>query len=158
MKKVSLVLSGVMFSGAVAVAEPMKETGGYLGLSYGFTELEDDDIYDSEAIDEFSFFSGDLDTKGRAWQIYGGYRFLKFFSVEGRYTDFGSYDAEIMVSVPLFEFEEGLGKDELEFSALTAHAVGIYPFGQSGFDIYGQLGLGVLWFKGDRRLFDEDNC
>lgn len=110
------------------LAEPLKESGGYIGLAYGVTSLEDDDY----------FSPLDLDQRGQAWQIYGGYRFFKYLAVEGRYNDFGSYTADFS-GIP--------GEIKAEYSAFTIHALGILPLGQSGFDIYGQLGLGMIFYE-----------
>ena len=54
---------------------------------------------------------------------------MRHFSVEGRYTDFGTFSVE------------GFGFDA---SVLSAHAVGIIPFGSSDWEIFGQVGLGSL--------------
>lgn len=40
---------------------------------------------------------------------------------------------------------------------MSAHALGILPFGESGFDIYGQLGFGLIAYEGDFEAFDESD-
>ena len=68
-------------------------------------------------------------------------------AVEGRYTNFGDYISEDNI---------GLGfKITAEYSAYTVHAVGIYPFGQSGFDIYGQLGAGLVNYEAKENFFGQ---
>jgi hypothetical protein len=142
---VIIITSSLMVSGVYA--EPLKEKGGYIGAAYGVTQFEDDGAR------EF-FGAFDLDDSGQAWQIYGGYRFFKYFAVEGRYTDFGDYTAND-------NFGFGLEVED-QYSALTVHAIGIYPFGQSGFDIYGQLGVGAIFYEAEYRetgfpSFSEDD-
>jgi hypothetical protein len=118
-----------------ACAEPLQESGGYIGAAYGATQYTDDGALE----DDFDLF--DLDDGGQAWQLYGGYRFFKYFAVEGRYTDFGDYT---------YKDNFGFGAEiEAKYSTLTAHAIGIYPFGQSGFDIFGQLGLGAVFYEAE---------
>jgi hypothetical protein len=139
-KHISIIATSLVLATA-SYAEPLKERGGYIGAAYGATSFEDDGFYDSYN-DGFDVINLDLDEDGQAWQIYGGYRFMKYFAVEGRYTGFGDYKANadgFLSGIGNFS-----GEDKIEFSSLTAHALGIYPFGQSGFDIYGQLGLGTM--------------
>ena len=135
--KMSILLSTLTTTALMTVnagAEPLKEKGGYIGLSYGASQFEDDGAFDA-----------DVDDDGRAWQIYGGYRFFKYLAVEGRYTNFG-------------EFKTDLGFDEVKekYSTFTAHALGILPFGQSGFDIYGQLGAGIVLYEFSGKVFNTD--
>ena len=136
--KMSILLSTLTATALITshayAAEPLKEKGGYIGLAYGASQFEDDGAFD-----------GDVDDDGRAWQIYGGYRFFKYLAVEGRYTNFG-------------EFKSDLGFDEVKekYSTFTAHALGIYPFGQSGVDIYGQLGVGFVLYEFSGQIFGID--
>ena len=160
----TIAISSLLATGVYA--EPLKERGGYIGAAYGATSFEDDGFYDS--YDDFSgSFNADLDKDGQAWQIYGGYRFMKHFAVEGRYTGFGDYTADLDGFIKLEDIGDFRGEDKVEFSSLTAHALGILPFGQSGFDIYGQLGLGAMVYdrttsvsidEGSGRETDEDGA
>lgn len=147
MKLNALVFASSLLPAIASYAEPLKERGGYVGAAYGVSSFEDDDAYASEFVDDVNYINSDLDKNGQAWQIYGGYRFIKYFALEGRYTYFGDYSGDFdgVVFFPeLNGVDNFQGAIELEFSAFTLHALGIYPFGQSGFDIYGQLGAGIL--------------
>jgi len=104
-------------------AEPLA-SGGYFGGGGG-TSLFDDD----------GASGGGFDDTDTALMLFGGYKFFKYLSVEGRYADFGSFDG-------------------LDASALSVHAVGIVPFGTSGWEFFGQLGLGSVKLEADG--FDED--
>jgi len=96
-----------------------------MGGSWGITSYRHDDAFD--AVDT------SVDDRDSSVQIFGGYRLLKYFAVEGRFSDLGDYmltTDEVSVS--------------FEFTAWSLHAVGIYPFGGSGFDLYGELGVGTV--------------
>lgn len=114
---------------SVQAAEPL-ERGGYFGGGGGISMLDDD-----------GFFSGfNMDDTDTSLMLFGGYKFLKYLSVEGRYTSFGTFEVE------------GI---DLDASALSVHVVGIIPFGTSGWELFGQLGFGTVEFELDGGT-DED--
>jgi hypothetical protein len=49
--------------------------------------------------------------------------------VEARYADFGSFS---------------VGFQDFDVDATSIHAVGIVPFGQSGWEFFGNIGLGTV--------------
>lgn len=112
---ITVILAG--FTAAQA-AEPL-ERGGYFGGGGGASMFDDDGALAGLSVD-------DTDT---LLMLFGGYKFFKYLSVEGRYTNFGTFDVE--------------GFD-LDASALSVHVVGIVPFGTSGWELFGQLGLGTV--------------
>lgn len=115
-----LMLACVLLMFAVpGMAVESKANGGYIGGGAGMSVFEDDGAFDG-----FSF--DDTDT---ALMIFGGYKFGKYFALEGRYTDYGSFSVI------------GIGFD---VSALSVHAVGSIPFGTSGWELFGQLGFGQV--------------
>jgi hypothetical protein len=63
----------------------------------------------------------------------GGYRLFKYLALESRSSSLGQYNP-------------GTSGDlvKTEFAALTGNAVGILPFGTSGFEIYGHFGAGMI--------------
>jgi len=130
MLKRTLFLTVILavFTSAQA-AEPL-ERGGYIGGGGGTSMFDDDGALSGLSVD-------DTDT---SLMLFGGYKFFKYLSVEGRYTSFGTFDVE--------------GFD-LDASAVSVHVVGIVPFGTSGWELFGQLGLGTvnLEFEDDE---DED--
>ena len=110
---VLLLVSGVAAAGVV------NERGGYIGGALGVTEFDDDGGFTGLAFD-------DSDT---SYQLYGGYKFFKYFAVEGRLISTGSYTLETI---------------EIDTWAYTVNAVGIIPFGTSGWELFGQLGVGSI--------------
>jgi hypothetical protein len=63
------------------------------------------------------------DDSDSGYGVYAGYKILKYLAIEARYQDVG------------FDTEEYSG-----------HVIGIVPFAQSGWEIFGQLGAGTLDF------------
>ena len=129
MKKILIGLIVLAVSG-VAFAEPAKERGAYLGAGLAGTTFDDGG----------AFAGLDLDDSDSGFALLGGYKFLKHFAVEARYNDFGTFTLE------------GLGVD---VSSLSVHAVGIIPFGDSGWELFGQLGLGTVDFDFGEGSEDE---
>lgn len=111
----------VAILGTAQAAEPL-ERGGYFGGGGGTSLFDDGGAF-------AGFSQDDTDT---ALMLFGGYKFFKYLSVEGRYSNFGSFDVE------------GIG---LDGTALSVHAVGIVPFGTSGWELFGQLGIGNVNFE-----------
>lgn len=114
-----LILVFLLLATGNVLADPAKVRGGYVGGGLGATMFDDGGAY--------AFLEQDDSDSG--FSIFGGYKFFRYFSVEGRYTDFGTFSVE------------GIAFDA---SVLSAHAVGIIPFGSSGWEIFGQLGFGIL--------------
>ena len=101
-----------------AVAEPSKEKGFYLVGAGGQS------VYDESGT--IGNFGDDTDNSRH---FAAGYKFLRHFAIEARYADFGSFNT---------------GFVNFDVDALSIHAVGIVPFGQSGWEFFGQLGLGTV--------------
>lgn len=114
--------AGLLLSATVA-AEAPDSSGFYVGGMAGITEIDDDGVLDSFDFD-------DTDT---AVTLFGGYKFFRHLAVEGRIADLGSYS----VASPF-------GSAELDVTAVSAHVIGIIPFGSSGWELFGQLGLARL--------------
>ena len=121
-KKILLATALLCLSSSAIAVEPVAR-GFYIGGSAGVTELDDDGLFSGLSFD-------DSDT---AYGIFGGYKILKYLAVEGRYTNLGTYSVS-----------DGFDTVKLEGTALSAHVVGIIPFGSSGWELFGQLGLGRL--------------
>jgi hypothetical protein len=99
-----------------AIAEPSKEKGFYLVGAGG-----------RSIVDEGGTIGNFGDDTDNSRHFAAGYKFLKYFAVEARFADFGSFDVAF----------QDFGVD-----AQSIHAVGIVPFGPSGWEFFGQLGLG----------------
>jgi hypothetical protein len=102
---------------AAASAEAPKANGAYLGLSAGIAIADTDGAV---------FIVDDQDT---AVQVYLGYKFIKNFAIEARVADFGSYSD---------------GFDSLDVTSMSIHAIGIIPFGESGWEMFGQIGAAQI--------------
>lgn len=114
-----LLVLALLFLSTNAVADAAKARGGYIGGGLASTAFDDGG----------AFAFSDVDDSDSGITFFGGYKFFRYFAVEGRYADLGSYSV-----------------DNLSFDAsvLSVHAVGIVPFGESGWELFGQLGFGTL--------------
>ena len=83
-KYIFLFVALLLMSGAVSATEA-KDKGAYVGGAFGAASFDDDNSMQGNQFD-------DSDT---SLQIYGGYKFLKFFALEGRLLDFGTYGRAI---------------------------------------------------------------
>jgi len=113
-----LLLCLVMVVSAVSAnaAEPNRK-GAYIGIGAGASVYEDDGAF------------GYFDDEDRSLNVFAGYKFLPWFAVEVRRNDFGSF---------------ALFGDDLDVTATAIHAVGIIPFGNSGWEMFGHLGYGTI--------------
>jgi len=130
-KKYCLLITCLIFSVAAYSADPQSQ-GFYIGGAGGSSEFDDDG----------AFQGFDVDDSDTSLTIMGGYKVNRFFSVEARYSDLGTFK----VSHWYYDISE-----KADVEALSIHAVGIIPFGASGWAIFGQLGLA-------RVGFDCDDC
>ena len=113
-----LILLVLICAAGTAAAGPSKEKGFYLVGAAGQS------VYDEGGA--FGNFGDDTDN---ALQFAVGYKFLRYFAVEARYADFGSFS---------------VGFQDFDVDATSIHAVGIVPFGQSGWEFFGNIGLGTV--------------
>jgi hypothetical protein len=90
----------------------------------GFANFDDDGVFSEANFDDSSFGISAI----------GGYKFMKYLAVEGRVSTLGSYH---------------VGSEDLNVGAISGHVVGIIPFGASGWELFGQLGLGALNLDAD---------
>jgi len=127
----TVTVVAMLFAGAASAVE-VKDRGAYIGGAVGVTELNNDLFDDLDGLPGVT-----IDTEGTGIQLWGGYKFFKWFAVEGRYSYLGEYTAD--------EVFAG-GTANLTAEALTGNAVFILPFGTSSIDIYGQVGLGILGY------------
>lgn len=116
-RKTMLAFLLLAFSVA-ASAEAPKAKGAYIGASAGVSLFDDDG-----ALGVF------IDDEDKAFQGYVGYKFFEHFGVEARVTDFGSFSD---------------GFESLDISSYSIHAVGFIPFGESGWELFGQIGFAQI--------------
>ena len=118
MLKLVIATAVLLLASGTAAADPSKEEGFYLAAAGGQS------IYDESGT--IGNFGDDTDTSRH---FAAGYKFLKYFAVEARFADFGTFE------VDFFDFD---------VDARSIHAVGIVPFGPSGWEFFGQIGLGTV--------------
>jgi OOP family OmpA-OmpF porin len=115
MRKLGILLFVLTMSFGALLAGGPAYVGGSIGNSS--VEVEDSGV--------------SFDASDTAFKVYGGYRFFKFFGVEGSYVDFGSPE------------DSGF---TIEPDGWDAFAVGVLPIGER-FEVFGKLGL--LWWDAD---------
>ena len=121
MKKIVKAFAvALLFATSAHAAEPL-DRGAYFGAGGGPTLFQDDGA-----------FAPFFDDSDKGLMVFGGYKFFEYLSAELRYSDFGGF---------------GIGPASLDASAVSAHAVGIVPFGESGWEFFGQLGFGIVNFS-----------
>jgi hypothetical protein len=126
MRVISGMLAVLLMSWGLALAGEGYKRGTYLGGALGTTQLNDDG----------ALYGLSYDNQDSGAELWGGYRFLSWFAVEGKYAYLGQYT-----------ISNGFGSTNAKAYALTVNAVFILPFGQSDWDMYGQLGLGSLAYN-----------
>ena len=119
-KKVILACVLLVVCGVVNAAEPSAR-GAYIGGAFGLSTFDDDGAF------TFSSF----DDEDKSLQVHGGYKVFKHLAFEVRYVDLGTFSLQ-----PI----------DLDVTAISIHAVGIIPFGESGWELFGQLGLATVTF------------
>jgi len=121
-----LVAIAMTAAASSAMAEPSQERGFYLVGAGGRSVFDEGGLFDNFADDE-----------DNSLHLAAGYKIFRYLSVEARYVDFGTFNVFL---------------DEVDVSTASIHAVGIVPFGQSGWEFFGQLGLGSVRLNYD---FDD---
>jgi len=115
MKKQLLLAVVLLGAFGIANADAPKSSGLYIGGSAGNVVLDDDGAS-----------GGLLDDSDTVVGAYVGYKIFQYLAVEARYSQLGSYSDSI---------------DTLDITAVSAHVVGMIPFGTSGWELFGQVGL-----------------
>jgi hypothetical protein len=105
----------------------------YVGGTIGNAMLDDGDQFDDTELGDIGLGDLDLDDRAMALGAYGGYQFSRYFAVEGGAKSLGRYTSEVSTQY---------------YGALTGSALGILPVAQSGFEFFGQLGLGFIGMWG----------
>ena len=124
MKKSVLCLLAVIVAATVPAAA--SDTGFYLGVGLGQTNIDIRDFYPT--------LGDSLETTSTGYKVYGGYRFLKFLAVEASYANLGSPQG-LEKNVP-----EHPEKAEVGVKGWDAFAVGILPLGNV-VDVFGKIGM-----------------
>ena len=123
--RAAVAIALIAGGGLGATGARSQESGFYLGGSLGqarFTEW---------CVDDPSVLS--CDDKDSAWKIFGGYRFNRYFAVEGTYVDWGT--ASGTVAAP-----GGPRSVSAEQTSMGVAAVGSFPFTPE-FSVFGKAGF-----------------
>ena len=119
MKKALLVLGVVAASAALPAAAQMSGSNVYLGGSIGQSKFN---------VDCPSPLS--CDDKDTAFRLFGGYQFTRNIAAEIGWADMG----KAKITGPG-------GSDELKASAFDLSGVFMWPFTDTGFNVFGRLGF-----------------
>lgn len=104
--------------------------GAYVGLSVGQTKV----TIDAPTVIGATASTQSKDDTDSGFKVYGGYRFLRNFAVEGGWADLGNFRATRNVTAPA----TGSITAEIESSGPYVDAVGIIPLQQ--FALFGKVG------------------
>jgi hypothetical protein len=118
MFRIAMIIGLLLATCAMASAAEPKARGFYLAAAAGQS------IYDEDGA--FGSFGDDED---KVFHAAAGYKILRYLAVEARYVDLGSFS---------------IGFDDIDITATSIHVVGIIPFGKSGWELFGQLGVGNI--------------
>lgn len=125
------VLAACVFGVQGAFAD---EPGWYVGGGTGPTSSD----LGTADFNDGTLTSGSVDD-GTSWKVYGGYQIMKFFAVEGGFTDLDEVNFDgVAGSGGLY----GAGPVNANFQAdgLFVSAVGIYPLNEH-FSVFGRMGF-----------------
>lgn len=139
MKKQLVAVVAISLLSASAFAEAPKE-GWFAGVSAGAAKVNENAFRGPTYVVQSDVVS--IDDKDASLQVWGGYRLADWVSMEARYSTLGEY-------VTNGDGIAGQDQDKTEAEALSVHMKLIWPFGDSGFDVYGQLGLGIAKWDSD---------
>lgn len=132
----ALIACSLLYAIGSATAAEQQSRGFYAGGMAGATSFDDDGLFNGLKFDD----------SGVGYAAFAGYKFFRYLSVEGRLSYLGSYS----IKDPYYG-----QKEDFDASAISAHVVGIIPFGKIGWEMFGQLGIGSL--KLDANCCGNDN-
>ena len=117
-KKMMLACVLIVVCGT-ATAEESNPRGGYIGGGLGISTFDDGGAFAGLSFD-------DEDT---SFQIHGGYKFLKYFAVEARYIDLGTFSVsalDIDVSATsIHDVLENFAYRDIQVFAMTSNVINI---------------------------------
>jgi len=115
-------------------AQSADKAGWYAGIDLGRSRLgmNSSDV-DGALANQGVAGSSSIDNTGTAYGVNGGYRFNRYFALEGAYERLGSFD-----------YSSNTGSDTIsgkfKANALSLSGVGIYPLSPA-WSVYGKAGL-----------------
>ena len=130
MKKILSTLAVCL--GVCLLAAVPASAGPYFGASVGQSSADLGDMGPDTTID-------DSDTQ---WEVYGGWRLLKFVALEAGYADMGQVSAASTIDT---------SSVSMSAAGLSVSALGVLPVGN--FDLFAKMGY--LYWDADLSIFDE---
>jgi OOP family OmpA-OmpF porin len=119
MNRGATLLTGTLLGAFFSLAAFAQESGAYLGGAFGQSKFK-------EWCDPTLASCKDTDT---AWKVFGGYRFDRYFAVEGSYIDWGEVTASTASAA--------VAADQTSYGLA---GVGTLRLGPS-FEVFGKLGF-----------------
>lgn len=89
--------------------------------------------------------SATLDDSDGSITLFGGFRFNRFLAVQGHYVNLGKFTDD---QDPVLNYTE--------LNGFGATAVGLLPISNSGFDLFGRLGITILHYTQNFELLGEN--
>jgi hypothetical protein len=127
----ALCLIGAGLMATSASAAPPPASGFFIGAMAGESELN---LGLRASLNDGGLRFYFLDDRDRSFVVFSGYKFTENLAVELRYGELGSFRLDgPFVSEPDFDV-----------TVFSGHLVGLVPFGQSGWEFSGQVGVGQL--------------
>ena len=122
---VSLALLGL----AAATAEPARADwrGGYIGIDVGQSRLDRDASFD---------YAIQADRTSQMFTVRGGFRFNRYFAIEGGYTDLGDFTATLAPPCAFCPIESARASIRGGF----VNAIGFWPIARH-FELQGSIGV-----------------
>jgi len=136
----------------IAIPEIANDSGFYFGIAYGMGNDTNDLYQYAEYKDDAAWIEMDvtLEVDANTVMLQSGYKFNKYFAVEGRYwKSFGDLEMSIDGSIvgetlagdPIDEELNGSEDIDADFTAWGLYIKPMYPVTEA-FDIYALLGYG----------------
>ncbi len=143
-KRVATIATAIAML-VVSVNVAAADSGIYMGISLGqsMTSANDGDI-SRELANRGHSAQASLDDTDIGWKIFGGYRFNRWFGVEGAIVDLGKFDSTINATVanPIQLLNDIAEVHPYSAQGISAAAVGTLPIG-ARFSLFGKAGLFV---------------
>ena len=116
-----LLASSLILVTGNALAEESQELGVYIAGAGGFTHWDDGNSIQNDWCC--------MDEEDYTYQVSAGYKFNRYFAMDARYNNLGTYS---------------VGSENIELAAWSVNGVGIWPISTNGWELFGQLGLGQV--------------
>lgn len=117
----------------------LAQQGFYASVGFGSAEVTSKDLLIAVPLGGNTFASSKEDDS--SLKLQAGYRFNKYFGLEGTWQDFGDPDAFNTGTL------DAMGNDivaTFETTTLQIAALGFLPIGEGVFDIFGRIGVSLV--------------